>query len=114
MKSLAATDREAQRAAAPGTFRVLDGGLRVLVVGDYHVEYRPHYPYDEPVLGTGAQGFYVRLSHLRDDLGTDYWAGQFHRTITGALRAARRGTAGRAAQRACYPGTGATAGGVGT
>jgi hypothetical protein len=81
MKTIQAADREAQR-ASPETFRVTESGMRCLTIGEYSLEFFQS--------GEHATNFYVRRSTLQDDISTDYWAGSFHKTLTGAIRYARR------------------------
>jgi hypothetical protein len=81
MKTIEAADREAQR-ASPDTFRVTDHGMRCLTIGEYDIEFFSS--------GGSATNFYVRRSSLKDDISSDYWAGSFHKTLTAAIRYARR------------------------
>lgn len=80
MKTIQAADREAQR-AAPESFRIVNG-LRFLEVGNYDIEFFESCG--------NATNFYVRRKGMQDDLTTDYFAGSFCKTLTGAIRYARR------------------------
>lgn len=85
-KTLAKADVEARKAADAGTFCITDHGRRSFRIGSMFVEYH----------GNGGSTPETNISSPRtrrvndhDDWGTDYCAGSFHKTLTGAIRYVR-------------------------
>jgi len=86
MKKLSKADIEAKKAADEGTFSIGENGTRTFEIGDMVIRY----------FGNGGSGpdvtatnFYVRQRDQEDDISSDYWAGSFWKTLTGAIRYAR-------------------------
>jgi hypothetical protein len=90
MKTLAAADKEARKAATGGELTISEQGQRFFSVGDYDIEYFGNGG-KEPT--TAATNFYVRKKGREDDIQSDYWAGHWEKTITAAIRYARRASA---------------------